>query len=178
VALPLHLRLPRDPLLTLLASAALLETAWTIYIGWRLPRHYVANHWDLAWVGLDVAQIVMLLLAAWAAWRGRALLILFATAAGTLLLVDAWFDVTTARRGGFVQSLVFALVVEIPAAIFLFLITWRGVKELANSMFVVPEVRGVPIRKIRLVRRFDRSIDNASSLGSSDASNSELNPLE
>jgi len=49
MALPLHLRLPRDPLLTLLASAAVLETGWTIYLGWRLPRHYVANHWDLAW---------------------------------------------------------------------------------------------------------------------------------
>lgn len=147
----------RDPLLTLLGTAAVVETAWTIYIGWRLPHHYVANHWDLAWVGLDVAQIVMLLLAAWAAWRGRALLVLFATAAGTLLLVDAWFDVTTARTGGFVQSLIFALAIEIPSALFLFWVTWRTVKELAESMFVVSEFRGVPIRKIRLVRRFDKS---------------------
>jgi len=138
-----------------LASAALLETAWTIYIGWRLPRHYVANHWALAWVGLDVAQIFMLLLCAWAAWRGRALLILFASSAGTLLLVDAWFDVTTARNGGIVQSLLLALVVEIPSAIVLFFITWRAVKELADSLFVVSEVKGVPIRKIRLVRRFE-----------------------
>lgn len=139
----------------MLASAALLETAWTIYIGWRLPRHYVANHWALAWVGLDVAQIFMLLLCAWAAWRGRALLILFASSAGTLLLVDAWFDVTTARNGGIVQSLLLALVVEIPSAIVLFFITWRAVKELADSLFVVSEVKGVPIRKIRLVRRFE-----------------------
>ena len=178
MALSLRLRLPRDPLLTLLASAALVETAWTIYIGWRLPRHYVANHWDLAWVGLDVAQIVMLLLAAWAAWRGRALLILFATAAGTLLLVDAWFDVTTARHGGFVQSLVFALVIEIPSAVFLFWITWRTVKELADSMFVVREVKGVPIRKIRLVRRFDGSSDNAPPVSSEGTPTTELNPFE
>jgi hypothetical protein len=115
----------------------------------------VANHWALAWVGLDVAQIFMLLLCAWAAWRGRALLILFASSAGTLLLVDAWFDVTTARNGGIVQSLLLALVVEIPSAIVLFFITWRAVKELADSLFVVSEVKGVPIRKIRLVRRFE-----------------------
>ena len=153
MAIPLHLRLPRNPLLTVLATAALVETAWTIYIAWRLPRHYVANHWDLAWVGLDIAQVIMLLLAAWAAWRGRALLILFATAAGTLLLVDAWFDVTTARNGGFAQSGLFALLIEVPAAVALFLITWRTIKELANSIFVADEVRGVPIRKIRFARR-------------------------
>lgn len=174
----LRLHLPRDPLLTLLASAALVETAWTIYIGWRLPRHYVANHWDLAWVGLDVAQIVMLLLAAWAAWRGRALLVLFATAAGTLLLVDAWFDVTTARRGGVAQSLVFALVIEIPSAMFLFWITWRTVKELADSIFVVPEVNGVPIRKIRLVRRFGRSSVGAPPVSTENTPPTELKPFE
>jgi hypothetical protein len=157
VAIPLRLRLPRDPMLTMLAGAALLETAWTIYIAWRLPRHYVANHWALAWVGLDVAQIAMLLLAAWAAWRGRALLILYATAAGTLLLVDAWFDVTTARNGGFVQSLLFALLIEIPAAVALFWITWRTIRELANSMFVIDEVRGLPIRKIRFARRVEKA---------------------
>lgn len=159
MALHLHLRLPRDPLLPLLATAAVVETAWTIYIGWRLPRHYVANHWALAWVGLDVAQIVLLLLAAWAAWRGRALLILFASSAGTLLLLDAWFDVTTARNGGFMQSLLLAIIVEIPSAIILFLVTWRSIRELSDSMFVVAEVRGVPIRKMRLVRRFEKMAD-------------------
>ena len=178
MALPLRQHLPRDPLLTLLASAALLETAWTIYIGWRLPRHYVANHWDLAWVGLDVAQIVMLLLAAWAAWRGRAVLILFAAVAGTLLLVDAWFDVTTARHGGFVESLVFAVAIEIPSAAFLFWITWRAVKELADSMFVVPEVKGVPIRKIRLVRRFDRSSRDTPLAGPDETSSTARNPFD
>lgn len=156
MALPLHLRLPRDPLLPLLATAAVVETAWTFYIGWRLPRHYVANHWALAWVGLDVAQIILLLLAAWAAWRGRALLILFASSAGTLLLLDAWFDVTTARNGGFLQSILLAVIVEVPSAIVLFWITWRSIKELSNSIFVVPEIRGVPVRKMRLVRRFEQ----------------------
>jgi hypothetical protein len=146
-------------LLALLASAAVVETAWTVYIGWRLPRHYVANHWALAWVGLDVAQIVLLLLAAWAAWRGRALLILFASSAGTLLLLDAWFDVTTARNGGFLQSLLFAVILEVPSAIVLFWITWRSIKELSNSIFVVSEVRGVPLRKLRLVRRFEQFTD-------------------
>jgi hypothetical protein len=156
VALPLHLRLPRDPLLTVLATAAVGETAWTIYLGWRLPRHYVANHWDLAWVGLDVAQIMLLLLCAWAAWRGRALLIPFASSAGTLLVIDAWFDVTTARSGSIWESLALALFLEVPFAIVLFWITWRSVRELFDSMSVAHEGREVPVRKIRLSRRLER----------------------
>ena len=88
-------------------------------------------------------------------------------------MVDAWFDVTTARHGAFVQSLVFALALEIPSAAFLFWITWRTVKELADSMFVVPEVNGVPIRKIRLVRRFDKSSDVTPSVSSETTSTTE-----
>jgi hypothetical protein len=128
-----HLNLPRSSILTLLTTAALLETAWTIYIGWRLPHHYVANHWDLAWVGLDGAQVFMLICSAWAAWRRRAVLILFASSAGMLLLVDAWFDVTTARRGDFAQSLLQALILEIPSAVVLFWIAWRSIGAVAQG---------------------------------------------
>jgi hypothetical protein len=156
VARQLRIPLLRQPLLAVLILAALTETAWTIYLGWRLPRHYVANHWSLAWVGLDVAQIVMLLLSAWAAWRGRALLILFASVTGTLLLVDAWFDVTTARNGGFAESLFFAVVIEIPSAIALFWITWRTIKQLAERVFVGSDLEGVPVRKISFAQRIER----------------------
>jgi hypothetical protein len=143
-------------LFSVLTTAALLETGWTVYIGWKLPRHYVANHWDLAWVGLDVAQIALLLLAAWAAWRGRALLILFASSLATLLLLDAWFDITTARNGGLGQSVLLALVVEIPSAIALFWITWRSIKDLASSLLVGSAAEGLPFRKIPLARRAEK----------------------
>ena len=95
---------------------ASLEILWAVYLGWRLPRHYVADHWALAWVGLDVAEIVMLFGAAWAAWRQRAVLIVFSIAAATLFLLDAWFDVTTANHGDELQSVVLAVFVEVPSA--------------------------------------------------------------
>jgi hypothetical protein len=150
---PSRLRLPRDPLLGVLITAALLEAAWVVYIAIRLPRHYSANHWDLAWVGLDVAQVLMVLLAAWAAWRRRALLIIFATSAATLLVLDAWFDVTTARGGDFEVSLVLALVFEIPFAIGLLWVTRRTVKQLERSMLSDPELVHVSFRKIAYTRR-------------------------
>jgi hypothetical protein len=143
-------QLRRSTFLAVLTTAVALEAAWTVYIGWRLPREYVANHWDLAWVGVDVAQLLMLTASAWAAWRRRALLILFASCSGTLLLVDAWFDVTTARRGDFRQSLAMAIFVEIPSAIILFWVTSRAVGLLARQVFA-----GTPLRRIRIPSPLD-----------------------
>lgn len=102
-------------LFRILTVAAVGETIWTVYLGWRLPHTYVASNWDAAWVGLDVAQVLSFLACAWAAWRHRAILTLYATVAATLLLVDAWFDLTTASRGDFDQSLI-TLIVEVPSA--------------------------------------------------------------
>lgn len=91
-----------------MSLAILVETAWTIYLGTRLPRTYVADHWDLAWVGLDTGEIWMLIgsaWAAWAVWKRRAVLIAFAfaftVASATRLLLDAWLDLTTARHGAY-----------------------------------------------------------------------------
>jgi hypothetical protein len=152
-----HVQLPHGPLLTALTTVAIVETMWTTYIGWRLPRHYVAEHWSLAWVGLDVAQVIVLLLAAWAAWRGHALLILFTTSAGTLLVIDAWFDVTTARHGDFRQSLILALVLEIPFAMGLFWITHRAIQELTGEMIVGYDAAGAPLRQRPALRRASRN---------------------
>jgi hypothetical protein len=139
---PSHLRLQRSGLLTLLFVSALLEAAWTVYLGWRLPRHYVADDWRMAWVGIDAAQVLTLLAAAWAAWQRRALLIVFSTAAGTLLLVDAWFDVMTARGSDLDQSLAF-LALEIPWALLLFWVTYRVMLQFTRVHF-----DGVPVRQI------------------------------
>lgn len=151
----LALRTTRDRLLTFLTTGAILEILWTIYLGWRLPRHYDARHWDLAWVGLDVAEIVMLLAAAWAAWRRRAVLILFAIASATLLLLDAWFDVTTAGHGDFLQSLLVAIIVEVPSALALLWVARRAARRMFVTHFSANDLDPMPMRKVPLARRKD-----------------------
>jgi len=131
LARPLRVRIARGPVLALLVTVATVEIVWTIYLGLRLPRHYVANHWDLAWVGLDVGEIAMMFLTAWAAWRRRAVFILFACVSATLFLVDAWFDVTTARRGDVWQSGVLAAVWEVPLAMALYWLAARATRRLS-----------------------------------------------
>lgn len=132
-----------------LALGAFLEVAWTIFIAIQLPRHYVANHWDLAWVGLDSAQVVFLLLTAWAAWRRRAILMLFANTAATLLLMDAWFDVTTARYRDLGQSLL-SLTVELPSAIFLLWISRRTARRVTKAWLSDSDLALVPTHRLTI----------------------------
>jgi hypothetical protein len=100
---------------------------------------YVAEHWKLAWIGLDAGQVVALLLTAWAAQRRRMILVIVAPLAATLFVVDAWFDVTTARSGDLLQSVLLALVIEIPAAI---IMMWVGIATLRRVINVPHEFRG------------------------------------
>lgn len=106
---------------------------WTAYLGWVLPRAYVAAHWKLAWVGLDTGQVVVLLLTTWAAYRGRLVVIIFANVAATMFVIDAWFDVTTARSGAFSESLFSAFGVELPAAGALIWVAWSVLRRAVNT---------------------------------------------
>ena len=83
-----------------------------------LPRYYRTGDWHGAWVGFDVALLVTFAITAWAAWRGRQVLIMCLLVLATLLLCDAWFDVTLdVRTSGFLVSLLSALLIEIPLAV-------------------------------------------------------------
>jgi len=110
-------------------------SAWTIFLEWKLPRTYVAEHWRLAWVGLDAVQVVALFTLIWAAWKRRMVFAFIAVATATMFLIDAWFDVTTARSGDFRQSLLEALIVELPAAIVLYRTAWVVIRRAHRSWY-------------------------------------------
>jgi hypothetical protein len=148
----------RDRLLAALLAGAALEIVWAMYLGWKLPRHYVAGHWALAWVGLDVAEVSMLLGAAWAAWRQRAVLIAFAIAAATMFLLDAWFDVTMASHGGELQSVALAVFVEVPSAALLLWVARRAAVRLLATHIPDGALLSMAVRKVIL----EESIDGAS----------------
>ena len=135
--------------MSVLALGALLETGWIIFLAIRLPRHYVTNHWDLAWIGLDSAQVLFLILTAWAAWRRRAILILYAHTAATLLVVDAWFDVTTARYRDLGESLL-ALGVELPSAVFLLWMSRRTARRLTKVWLTDSDLAFVPTHRLTI----------------------------
>ena len=92
---------------------------WTIYLALSLPRENLEHHYRLTWVGFDVILVLAFYLTAHMAFRLDARVQAPATVAATLLVVDAWFDITTSTSvTAAVEALILALVVELPAAAF------------------------------------------------------------
>ncbi len=109
-----------------LVACCLVLVPWVVLLAVRLPAHYTSGHWNLTWVGFDGVLGLSLALTAWTAWRRTQLFVLTATATATLLVCDAWFDLTTAAgRGDAMQSLAAAVLVELPLAGVLFQVGWR-----------------------------------------------------
>jgi hypothetical protein len=99
-------------------ACCLVLAAWIGVLAVTLPRFYRSGDWRGAWVGFDLAELIAFAATAWAAWRGRQVLIMCLLVLATLLFADAWFDVTLdVRTSGFWWSLGSALLVEIPLAI-------------------------------------------------------------
>ena len=91
--------------------------AWVGVLNVSLPAEFVAHQWRVAWIGFDVALLVALGATAWAAWGRRQLLIVFALVTATLMVCDAWFDVTLSWGSSESALSIFTAVCgELPAA--------------------------------------------------------------
>src|SRR5438132_785366 len=88
-------RPPQRWVVPLFGLAALLLVPWVALLAYLLPSVHRSAHWDIAWSGFDIVLALLLSTVAVAAWRGSLWLEGAATAAATLLFVDAWFDVLT-----------------------------------------------------------------------------------
>jgi uncharacterized membrane protein len=104
----------------LLVLVGLVLVAWTLALAYRLPAEHTSRHWDVAWVGFDIALTAALIATGWgiarrASWASSA-----AAAAATLLLCDAWFDNVLANGSAErIEAGLEAALVEVPLAIFL-----------------------------------------------------------
>jgi hypothetical protein len=85
--------------LVVLGTATLCLVPWVMYLTFTLPRRHETVHYDLAWVGFDVALTASFAVTAWAVLRGSTWLGPFAAITATMLCCDAWFDVVTSRPG-------------------------------------------------------------------------------
>jgi hypothetical protein len=91
---------------------------WTVWIAYELPQRHLARHWDIAWGGFDAAMAGLLIATAVAAWRRSPWIQSSATAAATMLVCDAWFDIATANQGAEqVMAVTTALLLELPVAV-------------------------------------------------------------
>jgi hypothetical protein len=111
----------------------------------------VPKHWVLVWGGFDCFLILGFGVTAFRLMTRSPKGAVTAAMTGTMLLIDAWFDVLTTRRGGLMVSILMAVFAEIPCAVICFYVSRRIVKlfeqakdYLAEAGFVVRNGRLLP----------------------------------
>jgi hypothetical protein len=103
---------------------------WTVFLGSTLPPHHFSAHWDISWTGLDIALILSLICTGLFSYMKSLWLIITASTAGSLLLVDAWFDVMSERGAAQLhQAILLALIFEIPLAIMSYYLAFHTIKQ-------------------------------------------------
>lgn len=99
-------------------AGVVLLAIWIGVLTVTLPRAYHAGGWRAAWVGFDIALLLVFAATAWAAWRRRQILIGCLMVLATLLCCDAWFDITLDwGTRGFMVSVLSAALIELPLAV-------------------------------------------------------------
>jgi len=96
---------------------SVLLVPWIVWLAVSLPSSHVDRFYDVTWVGFDVGLLAALAAVVWLAHRRSSYVELAATAAATMLVVDAWFDTTTSTPGADRWEAIAACVfVELPIA--------------------------------------------------------------
>lgn len=111
-------RIRRAPRLsTVLTGAGVALLPWMVVLAKTMPATAEVSNWSAAWIGLD-AMLALGLAGTGALLRkGDPRVSPVAAATAALLLMDAWFDVTTsAGTSGQGMALVLALGAELPMA--------------------------------------------------------------
>jgi hypothetical protein len=105
--------------LGLLIGGSIAMIPWLVYLSVTLPENYVAHNWTATWVGFDILLVGFMVATAVLGYLRRQLLMLAAFTSGVLLICDAWFDLMTAGPKDLWLSVVTALGIEVPLAIFM-----------------------------------------------------------
>ncbi|MGW0208735.1 hypothetical protein ACWDZ8_24030 [Streptomyces sp. NPDC003233] len=113
--------------------SVLLLVPWTVYLAVSLPDRFEAQYWPMVWVGFDVMLLVSLAGAGMAVWLRRQAMVPLSYVAATLLICDAWFDVSLDwGRPDVWWSTASAVLVELPLAVLLIVRARRVLKVSAR----------------------------------------------
>jgi hypothetical protein len=116
------------------ALAGIVLIPWTLLLTLSLPAHHETADWQTVWAGFDFAEALALIGVAVAAVRRSPWLEVIAAVAGTLLVTDAWFDITLEWGGKhMVSSIVEAAIVELPLAAICFWVARDAEKALSSA---------------------------------------------
>lgn len=115
--------------------AGLVLIPWTLWLTFSLPSHHETANWRTVWAGFDVAEAAALIGTALTALRRSPWLAPVAAITGTLLCVDAWFDITLEAGGRHLLSSVLeAAFVELPLAAICFWVARDAERALVQTL--------------------------------------------
>jgi hypothetical protein len=115
--------------------AGLVLIPWTIWLTFSLPPRHETENWKTVWAGFDLAEAAALIGTAWTALRRSPWLAPVAAITGTLLCVDAWFDITLEAGGKhLLASVLEAAFVELPLAAICFWVARNAERALVHAL--------------------------------------------
>jgi hypothetical protein len=125
----------REWVIIVFAAIGLGLLPWTLWLATSLNPTHVTHSWDLAWSGFDTMLALLFIATSVAAYRRSPWVGALAAALGTILIVDAWFDIVLeSRTDDRRQAILLAVFVELPTAAVCFWIAQRTERFLAQVM--------------------------------------------
>ncbi len=116
------LRRRRKRTAELLLTCVVVLVPWTIFLAVSLPDQYRAHHWRLTWAGFDGLLLLGISMTVYLGWRRRQAVIPASIITATLLVCDAWFDISLDLGTSDVWwAVASAVLVELPLAAFFIL---------------------------------------------------------
>jgi hypothetical protein len=116
--------IPRWAVAFFLGGAVVL-IPWIVLM-FTVPREVnVPPHWVLVWGGFDCFLVLGFAVTAFRLMTRSPRGAVTSAMTGTMLLIDAWFDVLTTHRGGQFVSILMAVFAEIPCALICFYVSRR-----------------------------------------------------
>jgi hypothetical protein len=110
---------------------------WAIWLGATLRPDHTTDRWDVVWTGFDVGLALAFVSTAVAAWRRSPWVGALAATTGTLLLVDAWFDIVLESHEKDIRAAIMrAVLAEIPVAALCYWIAYRTSRFVAHALDV------------------------------------------
>lgn len=112
---------------------ALILIPWILDLAENLPVRHIARHWDTLWVGFDIMMLCTILLTLWFMFKKMIWIVVSASALATLFIVDAWFDILTARPGREERESIAFGVLEVTLSILTFRLVYLIVHRASTS---------------------------------------------
>lgn len=135
---------------------ALVLLPWTLYLSQSLPERHISIHWDVSWVGLNIALIFAFFITGYLSYIQSRWVAISASVLGSILVLDAWFDILTQHNQSELRTaILLAVFVELPIALTSFVIAGRAITH--------DESKGKPINPYIKSKRTKRKRKKAAS---------------